>query len=79
MYNIYDNGALMLGNIKDVINEVENEIKKDIDMIDVDKEELLKDLKELEDIADIVMVNYDNPMGYTIDYWTKKDMVKEVK
>lgn len=79
MYNIYDNGALMLGNIKDVINEVEDEIKKDIDMVFTDKEELLKELKELEDIVDIVMVNYDNPMGYTIDYWTKNDMVKEVK
>lgn len=77
MYNIYDNGALMLGNIKDVISEVENEMKKDIDMCFVDQEELLKDLKELEPIADIVMINYDNPMGYTIDYWDSNDIVKQ--
>ena len=77
MYNIYDNGALMLGNIKDVISEVENEIKKDIDMCMIDAKELLKDLKELEGIASIVMVNYENPMGYTIDYWTKNDIVEQ--
>lgn len=77
MNNIYDNGALMLGNIKDVIKQVETEMKKDIDMCFVDQEELLKDLKELEPIADIVMVNYDNPMGYTIDYWSNNDIVKQ--
>ena len=77
MHNIYDNGALVLGNIKDVIKQIETEMKKDIDMCFVDQEELLKDLKELEDVADIVMVNYDNPMGYSIDYWSSNDIVKQ--
>lgn len=77
MLNIYDNGALVLGNIRDVIKQIETEMKKDIDMCFVDQEELLKDLKELEDVADIVMVNYDNPMGYSIDYWGNNDIVKQ--
>lgn len=79
MNNIYDNGALMLGNIQDVIIEVEKEIKNDIDMCLVDADELLKDLKELRNIDYdmIVCVNYDNGMSYSIDYWTSKDIVNK--
>lgn len=79
MNNIYDNGALMLGNIQDVIIEVEKEIKNDIDMCLVDADELLKDLKELRNIDYdmIVCVNYDNGMDYSIDYWTSKDIVNK--
>ena len=51
MHNIYDNGALVLGNIKDVIKQIETEMKKDIDMC--------------------------NPMGYSIDYWSSNDIVKQ--
>lgn len=76
MNNIYDNGALLIGNIDMVINEVKKEIKEDIDMVFTDKEELLKELEELKDIADIVYINYENPMGYTIDYWTERDIIK---
>ena len=80
MKNIYDNGALMLGNVKDVIMEIEREIKQDIDMFDIDMEELLKDLKELRDIDYdndmVVCINYDNGMGYSIDYWSSNDIVK---
>lgn len=77
MNKIYDNGALLIGNIDMVINEVKKEIKEDIDMVFTDKEELLKELEELKDIADIVYINYENPMGYTINYWTEKDIIKE--
>lgn len=76
MNKLYDNGALLLGNIDMVIKEVKDEIEKDIDMVFTDKEDLLKDLLELKDIADIVMINYENPMGYTINYWDKNDEVK---
>ena len=78
MKNIYDNGALMLGNVQDVIMEIEREIKEDINMFDVDMEELLKDLKKLRDIdyEMIVCINYDNGMSYSIDYWSSKDIVK---
>lgn len=78
MNKIYDNGALLLGNIQDVIIEVENEIKENIDMFDTDMAELLKDLKELRNIDYdmIVCVNYDNGYCYSIDYWTSNDVVK---
>lgn len=77
MDNIYDNGALMLGNIDRVIAEIEKEIKENIDMVFTDKEELLKELKEYQGIAEIVYIEYENPMGYTINYWTKNDKIKE--
>ena len=79
MKNIYDNGALMLGNVQDLIMEIEREIKEDIDMLGADIEELIKDLKELRDIdcEMVVCINYDNGMGYSIDYWSSKDIVKK--
>ena len=79
MNKIYDNGALLLGNIQDIIMETEREIKENIDMFYIDMEELLKDLKELRNIDYdmIVCVNYDNGMGYSIDYWTSKDIIRK--
>ena len=79
MNRIYDNGALMLGNVQDIIAEVEYEIKKDIDMVFTDKEDLLKDLKEIRDLDydAVVYIDYENPMGYTINYWLSNDIVKE--
>lgn len=72
MKNIYDNGALMLGNIKDIINYIENDERLET----WEYEELLKDLYEIKDIAYIVMVDYENPMGYTINYWKKNDKIR---
>ena len=79
MNNIYDNGALMLGNVQDVIMEIEKEIKKNIDMC-VNVEEILEELKELRnvDYDMIVCINYENPMGYSIDYWSSNDIIKEL-
>ena len=76
MKNVYDNGALMLGNVKDVIKEVENEIKEDIDMIFADKDEILKELKELESIDNnmIVCINYEK-QDFDITYWTMNDKI----
>lgn len=78
MNKIYDNGALMLGNVQMVISEIERQKRASIDMLDVEMDELLKDLKELRDIdyEMVVCINYDNGMGYTIDYWTSIDIVK---
>ena len=78
MNKIYDNGSLMLGNVQDLIMEIERQKRASIDMLDVDVDEILKDLKELRDIdyEMVVCINYDNGMGYTIDYWTSKDIVK---
>lgn len=78
MNKIYDNGALMLGNVQMVIMEIERQKRASIDMLDADMDELLKDLKELRDIdyEMVVCINYDNGMGYTIDYWNSNDIVK---
>ena len=79
MNKIYDNGALMLGNVQDLIMEIEREIKKDIDMLGADMEELIKDLKELRDIdcEMVVCINYDNGMSYSIDYWSSNDIINK--
>ena len=73
MKKIYDNGALLLGNPKIIIDEF-NRQKKEYEETDEIVEEIIKDLEELKDIADIVMINYDNLMGYSIDYWGKSDI-----
>ena len=79
MNKIYDNGALMLGNVQDLIMEIEKELKNGVDMFCADMEDILKDLKELRDIdyEMVVCINYDNGMGYSIDYWSSKDIVKK--
>lgn len=80
MDKIYDNGALMIGNIDNVIKEIEKEIKENVGMIFIDQEELLKELKEIKnDGAEIVYINYENTMGYELNYWYKEDIVKENK
>lgn len=77
MNKIYDNGALMLGNVQDLIVEVERQKRENIDMLYVDMDEILKDLKELRDVDYnmIVCINYDNGMGYTMDYWRENDSI----
>ena len=76
MNKIYDNGAIMLGNVKMVKEELKRQMKQNIDMCFADMEEMLKDLKELKDNM-IVAINYDYGMGYSMDYWHEDDIVKE--
>lgn len=76
MNGIYDNGEILLGKAKDILNYMNSdnvEFDKD-DYIDIEN-----DLKELlEDDEDVIVyINYDNGMGYFIDYWNKDDKVKE--
>lgn len=75
MKDIYDNGALLLGNPKMIIDEFYRQ-KKEYKESDEIVEEIIKDLEEIKDIADIVMINYDNSMSYSIDYWAKNDIYK---
>ena len=75
MDKIYDNGALMIGNIKEIIKYIEN----DENLETWEFEDLLNDLKKFDDKVEIVMINYENPMGYSIDYWNKDDEIKECK
>lgn len=81
MNSVYDNGGVMIGNIDLVIKELKREIEKDIDMSDVCTEELLKDLEDLKvqvPSVSIVSVDYDTGMGYSFNYWTTDDEIKEV-
>lgn len=77
MNNIYDNGALMIGNIDNVIKEIKREIKNDIDMLFINKDELLKELLELKKCKDIeiVCIDYESFRdNYSIDWWCKNDI-----
>ena len=69
MQNIYDNGEMCLGEVKKII-EYFNTTGADIE----EYEEVLEELKKLND-DDIVAINYDNGMGYSIDWWTKNDKI----
>ena len=81
MKNIYDNGALMLGNVQDLIMEIESEIKEDIDMLGADMEDILKELRKLRDMdyEMVVCINYENYnyQGCSFDYWSSKDIIKK--
>ena len=71
MNKIYDNGSMILGNVYNVKEYVCRHSEETWEI-----EELIKDLEDLDE-TDIVVVNYDLPMGYTIDFWKEKDLVKE--
>ena len=69
MENIYDNGTILLGTKKDIINYWKN----NTDVIDNDdKQEIEEYLKEIDD-NNIVAINYDNGFGWSVDYWEEKD------
>ena len=73
MNNIYDNGCAMLGKVNNILKMLltqTNNIDDDTTCM------LMKDLEEYSQ-DDIVYINYDNGMGYSIDSWDEKDIVKE--
>lgn len=63
MNNVYDNGAIVLGNIYNV----KDYICRNCDDLEEVKE-LIEDLENFDEDV-IVAVNYDSGMGYSIDYW----------
>lgn len=69
MFDVYDNGEICLGRAKDLIKYI-------VENCD-DKDELRDLLECFEDIEDddIVALNYDHGMGYSMDWWTKDDKV----
>lgn len=61
MQNIYDNGRLCLGEVGKI------------------RQQLIDNAEETWEIEDntIVAINYDNGMGYSIEYWTTKDIITQ--
>lgn len=70
MNNVYDNGCIVLGMVKDVKSYI---LVNTEEMWET--EDILKELEELDNNY-IVSINYDLGMGYHIDYWNiKSDLV----
>ena len=71
MQNIYDNGRLCLGEVGKIRQQLINNAEETWEI-----EDILEELKEFEDNT-IVAINYDNGMGYSIEYWTTKDIITQ--
>lgn len=71
MKNVYDNGEICLGEVKAITKYIK-ENGEDLEYYN----DLLNYLKELND-DDIVAINYDNGMGYSIEYWNTKDIITQ--
>lgn len=71
MQNIYDNGRLCLGEVGKIRQQLIDNAEETWEI-----ENILEELKEFEDNT-IVAINYDNGMGYSIEYWTTKDIITQ--
>ena len=71
MQNIYDNGRLCLGEVGRIRQQLIDNAEETWEI-----EDILEELKEFEDNT-IVAINYDNGMGYSIEYWTTKDIITQ--
>lgn len=75
MKKIYDNGEILLGEVKKIKEYTLKQFIKGL--IDEEfKTDVLNDLKDFKDNT-IVAINYDNGMGYSIDYWDDSDVIEE--
>ena len=71
MNYIYDNGEIALGSV----TQVKQYLIQNAEGYD-EVRDILEDIKDL-DTDTIVAINYDHGMGYSIDWWTRNDIVKE--
>lgn len=71
MQNIYDNGEICLGEVGKIRQQLIDNAEETWEI-----EDILEELKEFEDNT-IVAINYDNSMGYSIEYWTTKDIITQ--
>ena len=71
MQNIYDNGKMCLGEVGKIRQYLIDNAEETWEI-----EDILEELKEFEDNT-IVAINYDNGMGYSIEYWTTKDIITQ--
>ena len=78
--NLKNKNILLVGLAKTGVSTIKllNKLEANIIVNDIKDEEKLKDiLEELKEFEDntIVAINYDNGMGYSIEYWTTKDKI----
>lgn len=71
MKEIYDNGRVCLGEVGKIRQQLIDNAEETWEI-----EDILEELKEFEDNT-IVAINYDNGMGYSIEYWTTKDIITQ--
>lgn len=71
MNKIYDNGYYLLGKVEDILNYADADSLSDDLVV-----EMLEELKDY-DKESIVCINYDNPMGCTIQAFGKQDIIWE--
>ena len=64
---VYDNCEKIIGNVKNVKQYVENNCEDYEEVKD-----MIEELKNFEKNT-IVLLDYNNGMGFTIDYWAEKD------
>ena len=73
MKEIYDNGRVCLGEVGKIRQQLIDNAEETWEI-----EDLIHELEDLDDNT-IVAINYDNGMGYSIEYWTKKDILPPVE
>ncbi len=73
MREVYDDGYYMLGQVKYIIEYAENEANYTSDNEDIIFE-IVKELKEDYNENDVVLIYYDNPMGYDIKAFSENDI-----
>lgn len=80
MNKLYDNGSMLLGRQKDIVEHAKKLIKRYKRVGDTtgleDMEDTIEELKNFKD-NDILCINYENGMGLSIDCWEEKDEVTE--
>lgn len=76
---VYDNGYKMLGTVKNIRNYIQKEIRYIISQGEEHNEldDMLEEIKEYSD-EDIVLIDYDRPMGFGLDVFDKYDKMESV-
>ena len=77
MKSVYDNGYQMMGTIKNMRNYIQKCIRYNISQGETPKEleELLEEIKTYSD-EDVVMIDYDRPMGFALYIFNKDDLME---
>ena len=76
---VYDNGYKMLGSVKNMRNYIQKAIRYNVSQGEEHKEldDMLEEIKEYSD-EDIVLIDYDRPMGFGLDVFNKYDEMESV-